>query len=134
MKMAGKYPTVDPEKSIVQGYHSLLLHVEFRDSKQFMKFALTSTTTTFHVPRTTAVLTIDFEPANQEDVWMYYEWEPTTYSSLKLILPKPGQFPISGKIRLSGEAGQHALRCDFNVADYRIISVPPGPLMHRVVR
>ncbi|DBA13188.1 TPA_asm: matrix protein [electric eel bornavirus] len=129
---SSKYKQVFPERSLVPGYHSLLLHIKFHNSPQYMRFALTSTTSPYKAPSTESILTIDLEPASQESLWLFYKWSDTSYASFSTLLVKPKEFPSQGKILIGPEASQHGFRAELNVGEYFLVSVAPGPLGHLV--
>lgn len=102
------YPLVDPTKSLVPGYLSLVLNVQFRNSCQCVKTALASAT--FHMSFLPAALTIDIEPSSAQEVILFYKWSEQTYSDLYAERVVPKYHPPQGSISLAPEASQHHSR------------------------
>ncbi|DBA13174.1 TPA_asm: matrix protein [finepatterned puffer bornavirus] len=128
------YPLVDGKDSLVPGYWTLVLQIKFNNSNQFININLASTTAPFHTARLTAVLQIDIEPLDIEQVQIFYKWDTGAYASLKSLLVHPKDFPTRGRISLGPEASQHAIRGGYNVETYTIVSYGPGPLATEITK
>ncbi|DBA13212.1 TPA_asm: matrix protein [Bombay duck fish bornavirus] len=122
------YKPFDPADALVPGYYSLVLTIYFKNSKQFLKVALASSSSPFQVPFLPSALTLDLEPVSAQEICIFYRWETSVFDSLKAILVLPKKVPQKGKIRVDPEASQHAFTAGFEVESFEIRSIGSGPL------